>query len=308
MASVDADTVSPVLPPELEQIIFEATALSWPRSILQLMLVAWRVKSWVELLLYRTIIVGSRLDNLCDKPDSETRPFPIPYQNLLSLIQSNYSPCFRSSVRNLYLAHTDPAEEASILAACRGIENIWLAARSSCTVLEIRFDRPVKRLHATLEVIFGKSQPCPIDFAHPVFASMTHLEIFDAPHDGFDLAVWTALTRLPHLTHLALGSAAYLPMCGALLPTWEHLRVLVILFSQHVGLDAGLLTEHNVSELADEPRLVLMVCSEYLEDWIKGAHTSCDDYWAQAEDHIARRKSGKVDLRDCYVPYTDESG
>ncbi|KAF7377248.1 hypothetical protein MSAN_00145100 [Mycena sanguinolenta] len=294
MASADA--VSPVLPPELEQIIFEVAALSWPRLIPRLMLVAWRVKAWVEPLLYRTIIVGSHLDILRKKPDSDTRPFPIPYQSLLSLVHSSQSLRLLDSVRNLYIAHGDAGEEAAIFAACSGIENLWLSAGTSLVVLEIQFHRPLKRLHGTLKVIFGASISTAIDLTHSVFASLTHLEIFDFPEDGIDLRVWTALTHLPHLTHLAFDDEDYLPMCGSLLPTWKHLKVLVILYSGTDGsLDAELFADYSVPELADEPRVVLMVCSEYLEDWIKGAHTGYHDYWSQAEDHIARRKSGEVD-------------
>ncbi|KAJ6482768.1 hypothetical protein C8R45DRAFT_1150392 [Mycena sanguinolenta] len=303
MVSVDA--VSPALPPDLERTIFEVTAVSWPRSIPRLMLVAWRVKSWrvhipleVEPLLYRTIFVGSQsqLDSLCDKLDSETLPFPIPRQNLLSLTRSNQSPCFRKSVRNLFLAHDDVAEVAFILAACCGIENLWLGTQTRCIVVEMQFDRPLKRLHGSLEVIFGSPKSKAIDFTHPSFASLTHLEIFDIPEDRIDFRAWTAVIQLSHLTHLAFDDEQYLPMCGALLQGWISLRVLVILFLQkEENLNAGLFAGYHVPELVDEPRLVLMVCYKYLEDWIKGAHTGRDDYWAQAEDHIAHRKSGKLD-------------
>ncbi|KAF7377247.1 hypothetical protein MSAN_00145000 [Mycena sanguinolenta] len=305
MASAHA--VSPVLPPELEQVIFEVTALSWPRLIPRLMLVAWRVKAWVEPLLYRTIIVGSHLDVLRDKPGSETRPFPIPCQSLLSLVHSSESLRLHDSVRNFYMAHEDPDEEAAIFAACTGIENLWLSAGTSLVVSELQFDRPLKRLHATLEVIFGSSSSPAINLTHPVFASLTHLEIFNFPADGVDLRVWTPLRNLLYLTHLAFDDERYLPICGALFPGWIRLRVLVILFETEENRNADLFAQYKVPELVDEPRIVLMVCSEYLEDWIKGAHTGRDDFWEQAERHIARRKSGKVDPRECYVPYSDGS-
>ncbi|KAJ6534252.1 hypothetical protein B0H19DRAFT_1185616 [Mycena capillaripes] len=47
----------PRLPPELECRIFEAVALAHPTKIPQLMLVAWRVKEWVEPLLYHVIFL-----------------------------------------------------------------------------------------------------------------------------------------------------------------------------------------------------------------------------------------------------------
>ncbi|KAJ6482774.1 hypothetical protein C8R45DRAFT_307573 [Mycena sanguinolenta] len=163
-ASIGA--VSPLLPLELEQMIFEVAAVSRPRSIPQLMLVAWRVKSWVEPLLYRTIIVDTQPDNP-GRPDPETLPFPIPCQTLLSVIDSNRSQCFRNSARNLFLAYDNAADEASILAACRGIENLWLAAQSRCIVVEMQSDRPLKRLHGALQVIFGSPKSTAIDFTPP---------------------------------------------------------------------------------------------------------------------------------------------
>ncbi|KAJ7741701.1 hypothetical protein B0H16DRAFT_1564897 [Mycena metata] len=52
---------SPVLPPELERIIFEMAALLRPTNIPNLMRTAWRVKNWVEPLLYRTVFIQPML-------------------------------------------------------------------------------------------------------------------------------------------------------------------------------------------------------------------------------------------------------
>ncbi|KAF7377223.1 hypothetical protein MSAN_00142200 [Mycena sanguinolenta] len=241
-------------------------------------------------------------------------PFLIPSETLLSLINSRQCSFFRDSVRNLLLVHRVAAEEAAIVAACSGIENLFLSAQTSLVVLGIQFDRPLKRLHADLNGIFGSDT---IDFTHPVLASLTHLEIFNLPDVEFDLRIWTALTGLPHLTHLAFADEDYLTICGSLLPSWECLQVLVILFHRYFGnLDANRLTEHNVPELADEPRLVLMIIPEDLYDWINGAHTGSGDYWSRAESHIAKQRSGQVNrksydlhkvyyhalVRDSYAP------
>ncbi|KAJ6482767.1 hypothetical protein C8R45DRAFT_307516 [Mycena sanguinolenta] len=295
-------TESPTLPPELEQTIFELTALSFPRSIPRLMLVAWRVKSWVEPLLYRTITVDPYTLYGGKK---ETCPFPIPSGTLLSLIHSKPSTFFRSAVRHLYLAHSVAAEEDSILAACTGIENLWLAAQTSLIVLDIRFDRPLKRLHGALKCIFESYSK--INFTHSVLASLTHLDIFDFPPAGVDMAVWGAITSLPHLTHLAFNDTEYLPMCGALFPGWERLRVLVILFFRNDGnLNAELFAKFSLPKLAEEPRIVLMALFNNLDDWICGAHRGCGDYWSRAEAHIANRKSGRIGVRECYVPNEDD--
>ncbi|KAJ6482779.1 hypothetical protein C8R45DRAFT_1100028 [Mycena sanguinolenta] len=136
--------------------------------------------------------------------------------------------------------------------------------------------------------IFGSSS---IDFTHSPFLSITHLEIFDAP-DNIDLAVWSTLTRLPHLTHLAFNDEDYLLTCLALLPAWETLRVLVVLLNGHP--EAELLDQYNVAELSNEPRFMVMVYAAYIADWIRGIQTG-NDYWSQAENHIAKRKSGQVE-------------
>ena len=40
------DNDHPRLPPELERVIFEIAALSYPTTTPNLMLIAWRVKNW----------------------------------------------------------------------------------------------------------------------------------------------------------------------------------------------------------------------------------------------------------------------
>ncbi|KAF8186527.1 hypothetical protein K438DRAFT_1835762 [Mycena galopus ATCC 62051] len=288
------DTASPALPPELERAIFEICAtVSWS-LIPKFMLVAWRVKTWLEPLLYRTIVVGSQLDPFSEKYDGPV--FPIACDALMSLINSKDPTFFRDSVCHLYLAHHIAEEEAIILSACSGIEDLWLAAQTS--VIVPQFKLSLKRLHCTLETMFGSSD---VDFTNQFFFSITHLEIFNVP-DNVDVEVWSALTRLPHLTHLAFNDDDYIPMCAALLPSWESLRVLVILLSanQNTNIGSVLLHQYGATGLAQDPRFVVIVCSAYLEDWIKGAHIGCD-YWSQAEDFIAKRKSGEVDALQCYV-------
>ncbi|KAJ7443899.1 hypothetical protein B0H11DRAFT_452304 [Mycena galericulata] len=85
-------TPSLQVPPELERQIFEISALSRPRAIPRLMLAAWRVKEWVEPLLYRTIVLkyGPRADH-----------YPaFTVDILLTSIRSKPA-FFRDAVRNL---------------------------------------------------------------------------------------------------------------------------------------------------------------------------------------------------------------
>ncbi|KAJ6482764.1 hypothetical protein C8R45DRAFT_1215451 [Mycena sanguinolenta] len=287
MAALDA--VSPALPSDVEREIFEIAALFWPRSIPSLMLVAWHVKSWVEPLLYKTAMVSS------------TIKFPLPYGTLLSRIRSEQSTLLRHSVRNLFLSYRPVDDLPIVLHAFPVVENLWMASLTTNTILDTNLS--LKRLHTDLDVIFGSSV---IDFTHQFFSSITHLEIFDAP-EAIELEVWSALTDLPHLTNFACNDGEYLPMFLAVLPTWQPLRVLVLLMSSSGDAEmvAELLKEYNVAELAQDPRFVVLLCSEYCEDWVKGVQTG-DDYWSRAENHIMKRKSGQVNFQDCYVPEHDD--
>ncbi|KAF8186543.1 hypothetical protein K438DRAFT_2019800 [Mycena galopus ATCC 62051] len=288
-----AETPSSAFPPELEQAIFEIAALSWPRLIPKFMLVAWRVKIWLEPLLYRTIIVGDSPDVNHDKFDAKTLPFSMTAGELVTFIHSKPPTFFQYSVRNLRLAHCLENEEALILSTCSAIENLWLTAQ---TMNILQFDLPLKRLHCSLHSLFGSSR---IDLTHRLFSVMTHLEIFDRSWDGINGDVWSEFTRLSHLTHFALNEPDLLPKCCTLLPMWECLQVLVILLIR--PMTGNFLDEYQVSELAHESRFVAMHCPSYLEDWSEGVLTG-GDYWSRADNFIAKRKSGEINVLNYYIP------
>ncbi|KAJ7256151.1 hypothetical protein B0H12DRAFT_1323044 [Mycena haematopus] len=299
---MDVDPVSPALPAELERAIFEMAAFFWPRSIPKFMLVALRIKTWLVLsllepVLYRIIILD-RSSSVQYNIKSGDGPPTIKDDTLISLIRSKPSAFFRNSTRHLCVARDLEEEGAIILSACSAIENLWLAAQTRANVLEV--DMRLKRLHCMLSSIFGASQ---IDLTHRLFSSITHLEIFDVwSHIAPEF--WSALKDIPNLTHLAFNDPNYLPQCHTLLPTWESLRVLVILLLTDSG--AELVQRYNVPELAQELRFVVIVCPDYLEDWIDGAHMN-RDYWLVAEDLIVKRKSGEINPLNYYISDTVDS-
>ncbi|KAJ7256155.1 hypothetical protein B0H12DRAFT_1232890 [Mycena haematopus] len=156
-------------------------------------------------------------------------------------------------------------------------------------------DMRLKRLHCVLTSIFGPR----IDFTHRLFSSITHLEIFDVwIHTAPE--VWSGLKDIPNLTHLAFNDPHYLPTCLTLLPTLKSLRVILLLSDS----GARLVQQHNVPELAKELCFVDIVCPEYFEDWINGAHMG-RDYWLFAEDLIAKRKSGETNPLNYYISDAD---
>ncbi|KAF8141027.1 hypothetical protein K438DRAFT_1995430 [Mycena galopus ATCC 62051] len=87
-------------------------------------------------------------------------------------------------------------------------------------------------------------------------------------------------------------------MCRTLLPRWESLQVLAILLTERIT--TNLLNEHNFPELAQEPRIVVIECPAYLDDWTKGALTGLD-YWSLAENLIVKRKSGEINRLSTFI-------
>ncbi|KAJ7914160.1 hypothetical protein B0H13DRAFT_1873233 [Mycena leptocephala] len=106
--------------PELERHIFELFALSRPASIPNLMLVAWRVKHWVEPLLYHTLVIG--FDPIPDLPRCRA--------DTVADIARTKSPAFlRDSTRNLMLNCNTTEETHTYLPLFPRIENLWFASR-----------------------------------------------------------------------------------------------------------------------------------------------------------------------------------
>ncbi|KAJ6482760.1 hypothetical protein C8R45DRAFT_1215448 [Mycena sanguinolenta] len=145
-------TVAHAFPVELEHVIFEMAAFSWPGLMPRLLLVASRVKIWLEPLLYRTIVVNRSIFVQRERDDS--RPSTIHVHALLSLVQSRPATFFRDSTRHLCV-NRDLAEEGpAILSACSEIESLWMRGQTSAPrILEL--DLRLKRLHCPLNRIIS---------------------------------------------------------------------------------------------------------------------------------------------------------
>ncbi|KAJ7912448.1 hypothetical protein B0H13DRAFT_2660086 [Mycena leptocephala] len=104
MSSAMAE-VSPTLPLELECRIFETAALSRPVSIPAMMHVAWRVKHWLEPLLYRTLAFTDS-KRLLDG-------FPFLNQGIFERLVRTKPALLRDTVRNvMQQRHADPRASA----------------------------------------------------------------------------------------------------------------------------------------------------------------------------------------------------
>ncbi|KAJ7480275.1 hypothetical protein B0H11DRAFT_2233398 [Mycena galericulata] len=280
----------PILPVELEKEIFEIAAYSRPLCIPKLMLVAWRVKIWVEPLLYRIVILlGDRRLVCLDEMEG------YPYEDDKIFTRFRYTPpsVFRHSVRHLCLNLVfDPVAEF-ILSASPGVEDLWIVSygAGNASLLPIISPLPLKRLHCCLEALFIPDTQ--IDFTHQLFSHITHLEIF-TDNNPEVTQPWSEIALIPHLTHLGFNYENFLHLSPAILNTCKSLRVLVFLMI-NISEYPPLIEEHpELDDLVKDPRFVQMACAQYIKDWQMGALTGVD-YWSRAEEFIAKRKSGEID-------------
>ncbi|KAJ7204162.1 hypothetical protein GGX14DRAFT_647725 [Mycena pura] len=280
-------SLSPGLPPELERNVFKLAALDRPLSVPILICVAWRVKQWVEPLLYRTLVIdGSPM-------------YGIPYCDMDTFrrITETKSPDFLAdAVRNVMVGSSHDDHLQAILSACPGIQNLFVggtahAARAALDML------PLRHLYYGERSVFELSvdDPC----TRRIFARLTHLQLhkLPLPFDGARFA--STLAQIPNLSHLAIKlSIRRSDLCRKILDACTLLRVLVLVTGW------TWYTTGNLTVLADEVRLVKIPIWMYRVDWKMGVLTG-DDFWARAESIVAKRISGEVE--DSYVTLLQET-
>ncbi|KAJ6562724.1 hypothetical protein DFH09DRAFT_1364274 [Mycena vulgaris] len=261
-------SVPPSLPFELERSIFETAALSRPLSVPSLMRVAWRVKHWVEPLLYRTLSICA---------DGSTLGIPSCSMEIFTHIADTKSASFmHSSVRNLMLHLVSLDQCKTALAACSGVENLWIMLTGTpdpASCIAVGSMSQLRHLHCDFEELCWLG----ITFAHPSFSHITHLELFHRLNDD----EWAGLTGLAHLTHLSFNAYGVLQAFGV-----HPLCV-------------------QISACFDPRFVIIPIITTHTEDWKRGALTGVD-YWARADAFIAKRISGEIDRRTFFLPTDSE--
>ncbi|KAJ7089494.1 hypothetical protein C8R43DRAFT_1050600 [Mycena crocata] len=277
--SNDTSLEPPFLPVELEREIFELAAHSRPCSVPTLMLVASRVKAWVEPLLYGTIFVAQSYE-----PEPSGYPTLSGSDSFLDVIRAKPTTLLRASVRHVFASSQDATW---LLSTCLQIENLFVIGLGLEEHLTTLAALQLKRLCCSLVEIFLSISK--IDFTHQLFSHLTHLWHF--AHVG-KAELWSGLALIPHLTHLTFSHPGFLPLYLGFLDTCKSLRVLV-----HREFGGGSYeTEGGTVQLAENHRFVWMNhtnSTDYQADWLVGAHTGTD-FWSKAEDFVARRKAGQI--------------
>ncbi|KAJ7440606.1 hypothetical protein FB451DRAFT_1058754 [Mycena latifolia] len=287
-------TLQAVLPLELEKEIFEYAARSNPKGMPTLIIVARRVKTWIEPLLYRVVCVSESYRML-----QPGRP-RITSRACLKMLALRPATFIHDHVQHLSLTSdlTSPSH-AHRLAAFSGIANLALFnGNPSPQFLPIMAAMPLRRLSTELASLFPSTG---IDFDHPIFSQLTHLDLLNT-NVSDEWAV--GLGRLPCLTHLSFnwvhGSRHPAPAFDAVLLHCSFLQVLILNVAHQNNIVD--LTEEYTS-FAEDPRLVLMVLEDAMSDWELGADGGAD-YWVRAERFVKKRESGAIKGESYCLPST----
>ncbi|KAJ7098961.1 hypothetical protein C8R44DRAFT_356153 [Mycena epipterygia] len=157
-------TADPFLPPELEHYIFQIAALSDLKAIPNLLLVAQRVKVWLEPLIYRIVVFDNPLPGL-RRFTSDFHP-----------ATGTKSPAFfREHVRHLYVGRgaITGVDLDTVLSTCSGVQNLFLFTLTSDVhpnLLVLLAPMPLRRLCIDLQCMFESKA---IDFSHAIFTNIT---------------------------------------------------------------------------------------------------------------------------------------
>ncbi|KAJ7715711.1 hypothetical protein DFH07DRAFT_1068461 [Mycena maculata] len=194
---------------------------------------------------------------------------------------------FEASVRHLFLSSSSKlsvAEARTLLRRCRRIVSLFvLPPFSTGSLIREMTLTQMKKWADYLGDLFGCYDA--IDLSHPVFRSVTHIDISEQVRAG-DTRICPGLVALPALTHLCLNNDVPVAILRRMLDECAQLQVLVNLWSHHVsGAAYHVASNPPVSDV----RFVVVIFTNYWRDWEAGArgHT---DFWAAADAFVARKR------------------
>ncbi|KAJ7059738.1 hypothetical protein C8F01DRAFT_1254649 [Mycena amicta] len=281
----------PLLPPELENEIFELVALSYPTMIPTLMRVAQRVLHWMEPILYRTVRV---------------RTSPI-LQPFLGILRTKSPSFLASSVRHVLLESSGECDYdlgLEILTKCTGLVSVGTTYRfKGSEVLAALGSLPNLR-HMTLDLgkLFTRQsgpgafdQTLEIDPAHPAFTHVTHLSLHDSlEYEETRQRICAALPGMPSLTHLRLKFTPRALSNATLRHILSECPKLAVLLLTTDDEDVT-----GVGYPTDDPRLVWGRMGDHYysfwADWERGAN-GLVDMWVLAQEMVKERMENPLNI------------
>ncbi|KAF8197766.1 hypothetical protein K438DRAFT_1967324 [Mycena galopus ATCC 62051] len=224
LASPPVSMIQCRVPVEIERYIFELAAFAYPGSIPVFLLVAQRVKIWLEPLLYRVLSIYQEYSNKGGR-------YPIPLQAVVNRIELRPASFFHAHVRHVALILPKnglprPIQKLAtrIFPACDATVDLVLFFGPTPAFLSVIARSPLRRL--TLSPLWLVSRPS--DFSHTAFSRITHLHWLDTLDTERNLLAGVEL--ISQLTHLSVvGSSLTTEVtCGTVLAQSKSLQVFAI--------------------------------------------------------------------------------
>jgi len=244
-----------------------------------LLLVAQRIKIWIEPLLFRVLSIHN-------SAEPEPRFLRHSCHALGKLIRSKTPPTFWLPERVRHVCFVDHNQldpvACFVLATCTNIVDLAVPR----TFPSYALLTAVMTLQRLSVMIAGMLPPDGRDFTHSFFAHITHLDLLDRAAEGWD--AWSGLAQLPMLTHLSFHENL-IPdsVCVGALKHCKSLAVLAVVWPTH---EARLATDYPYLQLDfEEPRFVMLVVADHLADWETGARGG-GDYWDVADELVKQRQ------------------
>ncbi|KAJ7096948.1 hypothetical protein C8R44DRAFT_812439 [Mycena epipterygia] len=272
---------SPEFPLELEREVFEIMALLYPGTIPTLLHVARRVLVWIEPCLYSVV-------SLNNSPRSSDMAHA-----LLRATTTKPPSFFHNVVRHLLLEWRTPwssEETISVLKLCTGIVNLAISPFYTYPtgILAQLAQMQLQRLAVGFRALFGPKKA--IDMRHPLFSSITHLDIFDTLDGDTDMCA--QVPAIPALTHLCVHGRVPWETITMLLAACPRLELLVNrwLSTTNAHAQAKNVPFHDM-------RFVIQLYKNYWSEWEANARGLGPNFWSLADDFVARKRSGDIDAK-----------
>ncbi|TFK66899.1 hypothetical protein BDN72DRAFT_961424 [Pluteus cervinus] len=262
-SNMSSDHADPILPPELERLIF-IYALKNDlelEHVVNLLIIARRVHDWLIPSLFEVVVVYTG------------HHWPTRFN--LEKFQK-----YGKHVRHLLLCSVTPGEAAEFIPLCPNLTNLalWTGRYDTAQITAV-MQLHLTRLSVEIRQL-GIASPAQLT----LFSTITHLDVGDVLTSVTHCQI---LIHFPVLTHVALVSASEISVLKWVLEQCKSIKVVVWVSGMDddpypVRLDTD-------SPRTADPRVVALACG-YVKDWIDGAHGGLD-MWKFADGIIAARRS-----------------
>jgi hypothetical protein len=245
----------------------------------------------IEPLLHQVLMIYSDTIHLT-RPKEAIDPL-LALRQLYGLLRSRPSSFFHDHVRHVCFLESHMDFIQTLLSKCTGTVDLLLhdvQGRQARPYLRpLLTTLRLQRLSADMRLLFPGPGLVKKKFSLPLFSELTHLDIHDWGLGGWD--VWSDLAELPRLTHLSVHDGLFpSPLIMAALLGCSSLEALVNVCSNRSSLHEIISSRE---ELATDPRFMMLVVADAVEDWERGARGG-EDYWAVADAFIKDRRAGNT--------------